>query len=170
MVSMLVSNDSHMITLSQSDSPIRLIAPGSAQWLCLLPPSSSIPLISVHLVVHLCRCRRPTSFPKEAGSLDQVDAFRTRSLCKKHSVLVVRQPEIALSPSLHAPPCAENFSPVWLWLSGFQQSNRQQAIPISAALEGPGAPDYATVMASCPACLLAMAMRSHRRGDALLSS
>lgn len=97
------------------------------------------PSISVHLVVPLCRCRCSTSFPKEAGSLDHVDAFRTGLGFEKHRVLVVRQPEIALFPTLHTPLVPKIFR-LFGSGSGFQQSNRQQAIPISAALEGPGCP------------------------------
>lgn len=164
---MLVPNDSHMITLSQSEAPIRLMASGSAQWLCLLPPSSSIPPISVHLVAHLYRCRCSTSFPKEAGSLDQVDVFRTGSGSQKHSVLVVRQPEIALFPSLHAPLVPKIFRPFGSG-SGFQQSNRQQAISISAALEGSGCPRLRHGYSKLPAmpAMPAMTMRSYGRGDA----
>lgn len=148
-VSISVPNDSRMITLSQSEAPIRFIMSGNAQWLCLLPPSSSIPPILVHLVVHLCRCRCSTRFPKEAGSLD---AFRTGYLYEKHSVMVVRQPEIALFPSLHAPLCRKFFARLALALASSNRIASRQS-QSRQDWKAPGAPDYATAIPSCLRCL-----------------
>lgn len=152
-VSISVPNDFHMITLSQSEAPIRFIMSGNAQWLCLLPPSSSIPPISVHLVVHRCRCRCSTSFPKEAGSLDQVDVFRTGYLYEKHRVMVVRQPEIALFPSLHAPLCRKFFARLALALAASSNRIASRQSQSRRDCKAPGAPDYATAIPSCLRCL-----------------
>lgn len=162
---MLVPNDSHMVTLSKSEPPIRLMMSEGAQWLCLLPPSSSIPPISVHLVVHLCRCRCSTSFPKEEGSLDQVDTFRTGSGSEKHSVLLVRQPEIALFPFLHAPLCRKFFARLALALAS---SNRIASRQSQSRQHWKARVPQTTPRLFQAACyrMPAMAMRSHRRGDA----
>lgn len=162
---MSVPNDSHMITLSQYEAPIRLMMSGNAQWLCFLPPPSSIPPILVHLVVHLCRCRCSTSFPKEAGSLDQVDSFSHRVSLQETQRDGRPPTRDCPVPNFARPPLVPKIFRPFGSGSGLQQSNRQQAIPISAGLEGPGCPRLRHGYSKLPA-MPAMTMRSHRRGDA----
>lgn len=165
-VSMSVPNDSHMITMPQSEAPIRLMMPGSAQWLCfLLPLSSILPSRSISSSIS-ADAAAPRAFPKRKGAWTRLTLFAPGLAARNTACWSSANPRLPCSHLCTPPLVPKIFRPFGSG-SGFQQSNRQQAIPISAALEGPGCPRLRHDYSKLPCYRMpAMTMRSHRRGDA----